>query len=39
MQSLQSPWLLAGILGVGAVAAVWYATSYESPAPKRKKGN
>ena len=36
MQSLQSPWLLAGVLGVGAVAAVWYATSYESP-PKRKK--
>lgn len=26
---LQSPWALAGLLGIGAVVAVWYATSVE----------
>jgi hypothetical protein len=29
MQMLSSPWALAGLLAVGAVAAVWYTTSTE----------
>ena len=27
LQSLSAPWALAGLLGVGAVVAVWYSTS------------